>query len=355
MRALTVVVALGLALTGAGVARGQSADPLLYHSGLADPPSQGPGIPAAGPTPPGLNGYRLAPLTEADFTPLSGDPLLDEPCFPAPGCYAAVDVTALAPHFKNRIFGPVVFDPTFTGIVHVPGAPLDWTAAPRLELGYRLPRGYGEFLLSYKSVVSEGSETLGPKDGNAWLHSRLNVNQVNFDYANYHALAPGWDMRWRVGVQLDAAFYDTRALQPLDLGDGTTLLDGQRVATNFVGAGPHAGLEIWRQLRWVPGLALYLDFEGAAPLGELRNSFEQVFFEPGVGALGAATRRRTTQALGILGFEAGVSWSPPGWRSTRFTLGYHLDQWYSLGRDDDTGSMGSLTEHGIFFRLQFNF
>jgi hypothetical protein len=302
--------------------------------------------------------YRLAPLGESSFRPLAGDPLLDEPNFPPPGWYATVDVAAMTAHFKNRAFGAVPLGDGFTDVVHVPGASLDWTASPRVELGYRLWRGYGEFLLSYQSLVTEGSSNLAPNEGNAHLHSRLNINQVDLDYAHYHALAPGWDLRWRIGVQMTAAYYDTQSTQPFSLEAGASAVDEQRFANNFVGAGPHAGLEIWRQLDVVPGLAFYLNFNGSAPLGSLHQSFAETMATTGFAPttlVGGASRNSLTQGLGIVGMEAGFSWTPPGSSATRFTLGYHLEQWYQLGRDEDTGSIGSLTEQGIFFRAQFNF
>jgi hypothetical protein len=268
-----------------------------------------------------------------------------------------VDVAAMAAHFKNRVFGSVPLGDFFTDTIHVPGASLDWTASPRVELGYRLWAGYGEFFVSYQSLVTDGSSNLAPDAGNAHLHSRLNINQVDFDYAHYHALAPGWDLRWRVGVRFTAAYYDTQALQSFSLEAGASGLDELRFANNFVGAGPHAGLEIWRQLDVVRGLAGYLNLWGAAPVGSQHQSFEETFTTTGFvpGTVGGASRTSLTQALGIVGLEVGFAWTPAGTNALRFTLGYHVEEWYQLGRDERTGSIGALTEHGIFFRAQVNF
>lgn len=304
--------------------------------------------PSIAPTHDWLYAYRLPPLSEASFPPLAGDPLLDEPNFPPPGFYADLGVGAAAVHFKDRFFGQVPLGAGPAPTVHVPGAPLDWTAAPDVELGYRMARGYGEFLVRYRSLATEGTETLAPAYGNAVLHSRLNVSQADFDYAHYHALAPLWDMRWRIGAELTAAFYDSRSLQPT--GAGT---DEQRAANNFVGAGPHAGLELWRHLENVPGLALYLNADAATPVGRLHQSFEEIVTT--TATVGGASRDSIIQALAVLDFQAGLSWSPPWCKDLRFTGGYQLQQWFQLGSDPNNGSMGSLTEHAIFIRAQFNF
>jgi hypothetical protein len=352
------VAALVLVLGGAQVARAQDAPPIVSRQMVTPPDSvaevSAPAAAVASAPATWMTPYRLAPLDESSFPPLAGDPLLDDPHFPPPGFFADVDVTAVGTHFKNRVFGSVPLTSALTDTIHVPGAQLDWTAAPSVELGYRLSRGFGEFLFSYKSLVTEGNTDLAPDAGNAHLHSRLNVNQADFDYANYHDLAPGWDLRWRVGVQLTAAYYDSRSAQPITTDAGMVGVNGQRFSNNFVGAGPHAGLEIWRHLEAMPGLSCYLNVEGAAPWGQLHQSFEETIALPGV-LVGGASRTSLSQALGVVAVEAGLCWTPPNWSTSRFTLGYHFEVWYQLGRDDNTDSMGSLTEHGIFFRAQFNF
>jgi hypothetical protein len=85
----------------------------------------------------------------------------------------------------------------------------------------------------------------------------------------------------------------------------------------------------------------------------LYQSFEEVILTG--GAVGGADRQRTTAGVGILQVEAGLNWSPPNWRSVRFSAGYHFEQWWELGRNDNIGSAGSLTEHGVFLRVQFGF
>jgi hypothetical protein len=121
-----------------------------------------------------------------------------------------------------------------------------------------------------------------------------------------------------------------------------------------VSAGPHAGLELWDGLPFA-GLAVYGQVEGASPSGELRQSFEETFLTPGTGAAGGASRNPTTQGVGVLGLRLGVSWLPPGAHGLRLFLGYQLREWWQLGRNDSTGSLGNLTEQGLFFRGEFTF
>src|SRR5262245_54122206 len=67
------------------------------------------------------------------------DPLLEDRGLPPPGWYGNVEVGFLGVHLKNRLLDHLIITDTRTDAVQVRGAPLDWTAAPRFEVGYRVP------------------------------------------------------------------------------------------------------------------------------------------------------------------------------------------------------------------------
>jgi hypothetical protein len=159
-------------------------------------------------------------------------------------------------------------------------------------------------------------------------------------------LISGW-----AGVEVAGVFYDARSEQQ-GLASGT--VTGQRVTNNMVGAGPHAGLALWRDLPY-PGLRTYGAVEGASLYSALRQSFEETFLTPGVGGSGATQRYPTSQGVGVIGFRLGLSWSPPENGALRFFLGYQFNEWYQLGRNENNGSQGHLTEHGLFVRGEYTF
>src|SRR5262249_22354765 len=154
-----------------------------------------------------------APFEDRNGPLLKGDPLLDAPDFPQPGWFAAVDLDLVGPHVKNRLTSTVVAGLTLQ-TVQLPGAELDWTVAPRIEVGYRLPEGFGEILLGYRFLNSDGTDTIAGFDaaGAGALKTRLSLSIWSLDYAsNEFSLQPCLNMRWKVGVQLGSAFFDNQA------------------------------------------------------------------------------------------------------------------------------------------------
>jgi hypothetical protein len=278
------------------------------------------------------------------------DPLLDAPPINPQGWFASLEAGLIATHVKNRLTDQVALGGK-PFVFHVPSADLDWTVAPRVELGYNVGHGFGEFLVSYRNLTTDGAQFTGA-EGAAQLNSRVNENVVDLDYANRDLpLGPGWDLRWKAGVRVAGVFFDTRSSQ----GGGSLL---QRTSNNFVGAGPHAGLELARDLG-ILGLAFYAQADFASVWAHLHQEFEVENLMPAgpgrTGPIGAADDRRTTQGALPLGAQLGLRWTPPDYTFTRFFVGYQFEQWWQVGRNDATGSVGNLTEHGIFFRGEVNF
>ena len=81
---------------------------------------------------------------------------------PQPGWLVDVEVGVLLPHIVNEMHDAVTVNGV-TSRVQLPGGTLDWTAAPRVELGYRLPEGFGEIDLAYRFLGAQGTGTVsGP-------------------------------------------------------------------------------------------------------------------------------------------------------------------------------------------------
>lgn len=306
----------------------------------------GPGPSAPAPSGPfGSGPPACAPFEDRNGPLLKGDPLLDRPGDLAPGWFGLVDVAVVAPHVKNSLVDSVALRGIGTDMVHAPQAQLDWTGAPRIGVGYHFAQGFGDVLVSYRFLISDGTDNIPNYDflGDGVAHSRLNLNVVDIDYrSREYSLAPWWGMQWDVGARVASVFFDARA-------DGNFL--SRRTSNNFIGAGPHFGVEVSRRLD-VPGLSAFAKVDGAFLLGHIDQSFEEVFYAGPVALGGGAANQNTTQAVPVLNIEAGLTWVPCN-DHMRFSVGYQFEQWWYLGQVGD--SRAELTDQGVFFRSEFNF
>src|SRR6201981_97961 len=94
----------------------------------------------------------------------------------------------------------------FTDTVHLPTASLDFTGSPKVGLGYRFAQGFGEFTVSYRSLVTARTRNIEDFDffGDSFLKSRLNLNVIDLDYGSQEIplsldLAPSlWDLKFDI-------------------------------------------------------------------------------------------------------------------------------------------------------------
>jgi hypothetical protein len=345
-RALPLLLAVVAAHLAAGPAAAQSlpsqpvpvAPPPTVTPGPATPPPTGLTPPPA-PSPPD----SAAPPVYCDPLP-NHDALLDAPTAP-PGWFVAAEVSFLKPHVNNSLTGAVSFGSLGADTVQLPGARLDWVGAPRFELGYRFADDCGAVLVSYRTLSTDGRADLLNFDaqGDGFLRSRLDMDVFDFDYATpTFSPARNVDVRARVGVRLADVFFDSQAVgQVLE----------QRVSNHFIGAGPHAGLDLWYHCA-VPGLALFVRADGALPIGRVRQGFgETILFDDG-SVIGSAATQSATRAVPTLNAQIGVGWHPLGTR-LRLSAGYEFEYWWDLGHAG--ASRAELFDHGGFFRAEFNF
>ena len=197
----------------------------------------------APPPPPGPPG---PPLPGPYF---EDDPRLDPPILPLPGWFADVETEIAVAHVKNKLVNTVSAGGAAPNTVALPSAELDWTVAPRFELGYRLPSGFGAFALAYRFLTTEGTQGTIGADGPASLHSRLELNEIDFDYVSREfSLWPLWEMQWRFGGRLTELFFDSRADEPFAAAAAGSGIFESRDANGYVGFGPHWGVQLVRQL-----------------------------------------------------------------------------------------------------------
>jgi Legionella pneumophila major outer membrane protein precursor len=294
------------------------------------------------PTPPAT--VTSFPHPSEEITPLPSvlDPLLDRPPVPTPGLFTGVELDVVKPRIINRLSAPVTAG-GITDTLDLPPGCLGVTVSPRFTVGYRLPNGFGEFLLSYRFLDAAGRDTLddlmGPSGATPTSRTRLDMHVVDLAYGSEeYSLGPKWGMRWEIGTRLGTVFYDTR------IGDGTLAL---RTSNFFVGAGPEAGLSLTRSLGW-GGLGLYGSVNGSVLIGQVNQHFVVDLGPDGAGE----TVQRGTQAVPSVAAQAGLSWAPASSR-IRMNLGYQFEQYFDVGSLHD--SRGDVQTNGFFVTGQFNF
>jgi hypothetical protein len=277
---------------------------------------------------------------------LQGDPLLESPWAP-PGWFLGVEFDLVSPHITNHLTGTVTVTGFQPDTVQLPTAPLDWAGSPRLALGYRLPQGCGEILLTYRYLLTEGHEILEGFDLDSMpglLKSRLDFDVIDLDYGSQPIpLGAHCDVKWQAGLRLSSLFFDSQAVG--------RLLE-QRESNYFLGAGPHTAIDLRHEMAR-HGLTLFGRVECAAPWGRIHQNFEEVGLLGGP-PVGAATLVEGTQVVPILSTRFGVDWSMlthTGW--LRLAFGYEWEHWWHAGRLGDAEA--ALTVQGLFFRAEYGF
>jgi hypothetical protein len=306
--------------------------------------------------PPPTPAYTCDPLPGPYF---EQDPRLDRPEFPQPGWFADAEIEAVGSHFKDRLFGMLQVGSRAPDTIHVPGAELEWTASPRIELGYRLPSGFGDIALSYRSLATEGSGSILGAGGIALLKSRLDVHIADLDYISREmSLWPHCGMRWRFGLRYVSLYYDAQQSEPFaEAAAGSGVFD-MRNTNDYQGWGAHAGVQLERALE-DSGFALVGRIDGAYLLGRTRQVFseETTTLGPDGQPLAGAVRFGDPTAVPILNLQLGLGWQPPEHPYTHFFLGYEYEYWWNAARLATSAppSRGELSDQGIVLRAEFNF
>jgi hypothetical protein len=303
---------------------------------------------------PATPSYTCAALPEPYFV---RDPLLEQPDFAPPGWFANVELDIAVPHLVGIETNIGASANTLPDVVALPFAGLDWTVAPRLQFGYRLPSAFGEIAFSYRFLTSQGNAATLGFDGPADLHSRLNLNVIDLDYLSHElSLAPHWDMKWHVGLRYANVYFDSRADESLDLAAAGSGVFEQRFSNSMWGLGPHAGVELQRDFEGT-GLSLVGRLDGATLLGRIRQGFFEQFTILDVNGqfIGAESRLSGSQDVPILNFEAGVAYRPPEMPQTQVFLGYDYEEWWNVGKVSNQGTAAHLGVQGVLLRMTINY
>lgn len=145
------------------------------------------------------------------------DPRTDPPVLPQPGWFADVELGVMLPHIMNDTHEAVTVNGV-TSRVQLPGGTLDWAAAPRFELGYRLPEGFGEIALAYRFLGSQGHSTVSgafdAPDAIGSVLTRLDIQTADLDYASNELSICSWWAKWRIGLRAPTSISIPKSMSP---------------------------------------------------------------------------------------------------------------------------------------------
>jgi hypothetical protein len=291
-----------------------------------------------------------------------------------PGWIGSMEIDILQPRIASEINSGTQVAGTFPGNpIQLPVGNLNFTAAPRIEMGYRWPEGLGEFRLSYRRVQSTGSQTIADTAPGSTrsLATTLQINVVDFDYCFTELqpfnipvipvvgpllkvpgrlglrrppqLIPGDPivLRYRLGIRALTIYNESVATGALTLNE--------RVMNNFGGVGLKSGIEISKAMPWRP-LSLYAKGDFTFAVGGTNQAFSRTT------ALGASASARefVNEGITMALAEAGVRWVPaPYRRNISMTLGYQFETWWNFA--DTADSTASLQLSGVALRGEWGF
>jgi hypothetical protein len=315
--------------------------------------------PGIGPPPPNLEHYWEL------------DPLLDPPQWgQRPGLFWDVKFDIIHPTlFAGRFKNQVTTSAGQTVEVAPGAANLNWTVAPRVELGYRLPSGFGGFAVSDRFFNSVGTAPFSGPAGSTIRTSNLGVNYTDWDYVsreytpwtNENAV---WTLEWRAGIRLDYLWFTNRADQPFARAAGATGTFAQGDSGYDVGAGPHFGVAVDRKIPQ-NGLYLHMMLDIADTFTRQHQQFSALTTT--LNAAGQPARggfnQNFWQELPILNYQVGVGWQPPSLPNLKFYVGYVYEFWWQVSSNtnfpnNNTTFSGAarafFNNQGVVFQGGFN-
>jgi hypothetical protein len=318
--------------------------------------------PAPGPTPPPPDLEKYC----------ERDPLLDPPQWrQQPGWFTDFRLDIIHPHLVWGQMKSSLTTKTGQFVNVAPGAArLNWTAAPRLEIGYRLASGLGGFAFSDRFFLSNGS---GPFNGPVGMTNRtshLNANYADWDYIS-HEFTPwvtpqsSWTLEWRAGVRLANSWTDVLVDKPFAQAAATNGVFIQGTNNYTIGAGPHFGAQVER-LDPRTGISFIAKIDIADTFSRLRQMFAAsttTLTASGLPVRGAYGQNFWNQ-IAILNYQVGLGWRPPQYPNVKLFAGYVYEYWFQAASNmtfvnpfttPQGASRGAFDNQGIALQIGVNY
>lgn len=258
------------------------------------------------------------------------DPLLDPTDWPQPGWFGDAEVGIIHPYVNYPTLENVPLASNANNVVQLGTAHLNWAAAPRVSIGYRLPSGFGEFLVSDRYFNARGSDTTLTANGPASRKTEFMLNYTDIDYAS-RELTPytGWSLRLQAGIRVAQTYLGTRVDQPIAQAAAGNGVFAGRQTNRDRGVGPHFGVQIDRHfqrsgLTWVNQIDVSTIFTHVR-----QESFAGAIGPGGIQTGDAITT--FTQNMPVLSVQIGLNWQPPRLPNSKLYVGYIGQFWYLFG------------------------
>jgi hypothetical protein len=278
------------------------------------------------------------------------DPLLDFSQSAPPGWFVGAEVQIVKPHLSPNLIGSTVpghyvpayennspIGPKATDL-NIPSAPLDWTGSPRVFAGYRLPSGFGEFMVAYRHLGTTGSGSVPDTNGPISLNTRFAFDILDLDYnsrelSTFLGWGPQWDMKFSLGLRQMFLFYGLQGDQPFSQASAGSGIAFAQATNNVYGIGPHAALELSRSLG-KSGFSLYSRADFGMIYGDVWDQWNTV--SNSLGANGRPLRGQTNsfghQQIPMINFRSGLTWKPAPTSGARLFVGYQYEVFWDLNR-----------------------
>jgi hypothetical protein len=394
MTQLALAGAVAIVLSGVGLAQDPSLKPpgtgTTYFAGLVDnglnqdpipealPGQQGVGggVVQALPRPKDLPSSLFAPPSAVGPGPFSlvqpyliTDPLLDPDRFSQPGWFVGGEIQVLKSNLLPQSSGSVQNSAqkarnTSTN-VQLPSASLDWTVSPRVFLGYRLPSGFGEFMVAYRHLGTQGSGMTPGQSGPLGLSTRFAFDIIDLDYASREfCLGTNYNLKWTLGLRSLFLFFDSEATQSSGQAGAGNGLTQARQSNNMYGIGPHLALEVTRRIRET-NFSLYgwVDAAGTYDFTNEGFSTQSATLGPNGRPLFGQNSAFGHQATPMINGRVGLTWQPGPTSPSRIFVGYQYEVIWDLDRvpndsatvSGNSPSLGQFWDQGIVFQATFRY
>jgi len=344
--------------------------PLLDSSNLTTQSGWEPGFLRSLPRPPDQPRSLYQPATPIAGPPpdlehpyFQLDPILDPSQWPKTGWFTDFQLGIIHPHFFGNQLKSVVTTTTGRTVHQALGsARFNWTVAPRLELGYRLASGFGEFSISDRGFYTDGTGPFSGPAGSFTRTSHLGVNYTDVDYGSREYTPwTNWGMKWRVGVRTAYTWFDTSVSEPFSVAAAGNGVYAARTLNYTVGAGPHFGIQIdhkWNET----GLSFVSRLDIADTFSRVRQRFSvatTTLTPAGKPSKGEALEH-FWQIVPILNFQVGVGWQPPRYPNVHLFMGYLYEFWWQVGTNSNEegtpqGKFGFFDNQGVVLQAGVDF
>lgn len=263
------------------------------------------------------------------------DPLLDPLDWPQPGWFADVETGIIKPHVSFSTASQVTTVLGAKPVVQIGSAHLNTTAAPRFEVGYRLPSGFGEFSVSDRFFTSHGSDSVVGPAGLGNRSSSFSLNYTDIDYAS-RELTPwaNWSLKFRGGLRFAQTSFSTSINEPFAAAAATGTAFYERQANRASGGGSHFGFELDRRF---PARGLTLVSQ--ADISDLLMRTHQqaaatlTALTP-TGSFDTGSSSTTfLQQNPIVTVQIGLNYQSRRWTRSHFYVGYFGQFWYLFATD----------------------